>query len=289
MIDRDFIRYSLSLMDIRPGDTLLVHSALSAIGQVEGGADAVIDALLDAIGSEGTLVMSTLTGWGVPFDLDRTPSAVGLVSERFRLRPGVLRSRHPVHSVAALGRHAAEVVHGHEDCATGCGAGTPYDALIRLGGKVLLLGVDLDRNTLMHTLEEFADAFYLLRLDIPAPTWLGGADGARFTLRKFPPGHRDFLSLTPRLRAVGALIEGRIGNAVVKVLDLPKFVTVGLAALAADPEAFLCRNPHCPFCRWARLVRAGGPVDLEGFRGRGCLDPTCEICRVEENVVDGRV
>ncbi len=287
MIDRAEIRYALELMDVRPGGVLLVHSALSSIGRVEGGADAVVDALLDAVGPEGTIVMSTLTGWSAPFDPDRTPSAVGLISERFRRRPEALRSRHPVHSVAAIGRRAAEVVRGHEDCATGCGKGTPYETLIRLGAKVLLLGVDLDRNTMMHTLEELAGAPYLLRLDIPAPTWWPPERGDRFPLRKFPPGHRDFLSLTPRLRAEGALVEGRIGRAVVKVLDLPKFVEVGLAALAEDPSAFLCHNPACAFCRWARLAAAGGPVDLAPFRGHGCGDPTCEICRVEENRIDG--
>lgn len=287
MTTRDDLVYGLRLLDVVPGDVLLVHSALSAIGRVAGGAEAVVDALLEAVGPGGTLAMSTLTGWSTPFDPDRTPSAVGAVSEAFRRRPGVLRSRHPVHSVAAAGARAAEVVRGHEACATGCGEGTPYETLVRLGGKVLLIGVDMDRNTMMHTLEEMARAPYLLRLSIPAPTYLPDAPGGSFTLRRFPPGHRDFLSLTPRLREEGALLEGRLGNAVAKVLDLPRFVSVGLAALAEDPEAFLCRNPRCAFCTWARAAAAGGPADLAPYRGRGCADPTCEICRVEGNVRDG--
>ena len=63
MVTKQDILFSLSLMGIQSGDLLLVHSALSSIGQVEGGADTVIDALLETIGPKGTLVMSTLTGW----------------------------------------------------------------------------------------------------------------------------------------------------------------------------------------------------------------------------------
>ena len=126
MITRDDIRFSLELMDIHPGDTLLLHSAFTAIGPVMGGAEAVIDAFLDVIGQEGTLVMSTLTGWFAPFDAKATPSAVGWLSEVFRRRQGVLRSLHPVHSVAAFGKNAEYITRDHNKCETGCGEGTPY-------------------------------------------------------------------------------------------------------------------------------------------------------------------
>ena len=124
MITKKEIKRSLQLMGIVPGDTLLLHSALTAIGKVDGGADTVIDAFLEAIGEEGTLVMSTLTGWFAPFDAATSPSAVGYLSEVFRKRPGVLRSLHPVHSVCAYGKNAAFITEGHEHCKTGCGEGT---------------------------------------------------------------------------------------------------------------------------------------------------------------------
>ena len=172
MITKQEMKRSLRLMGIAPGDTLLLHSAMTAIGGVEGGADAVIDAFLETIGEEGTLVMSTLTGWFAPFDAATSPSAVGYLSEVFRRRPGVLRSLHPVHSVCAYGKHAAFITEGHENCRTGCGEGTPYLKIRDLGGKALLLGVDMDRNTIMHSLEEAIDAKYLRTLDIVAPTYL---------------------------------------------------------------------------------------------------------------------
>lgn len=280
MTGKQDILFSLDLMDIRKGDILLVHSALTSIGQVDGGAETVIDALLEAVGPTGTVVMSTLTGWAKPFDALTTPSAVGLISETFRRRPQARRSLHPVHSVAAIGGMADWITSGHEHCATGCGPGTPYAKMIGLHGKGVLLGVDMDRNTIMHTLEEYAAVPYLLTLTIPAPTYLPGQ--AEFTLRRFPPGHRDFNRLTPLLRARQALTEGKIGLAAVKVIELDKLVTIGLETLAADPFFFICENPQCNFCHWARQLRQPGPIDYGRYRSNVCRDPACEICVVAE-------
>lgn len=275
-VTQDDILYSLKLMGIQEGDILLVHSALTSIGHVEGGADSVINALCEAVGPDGTIVMSTLTGWFAPFDAATSPSAVGVISEVFRRRPGVLRSLHPVHSVAAYGKHAAEIVAGHENCPTGCGEGTPYLKLRDLGAKAMLLGIDMDRNTIMHTLEELIDAKYLRTLDICAPTYLPDAD--KFTLQKFPPGHRDFLNITPILRRADAMVEGLIGSACVKVIDIPKLFDIALPMLMEDPLFFICHNEHCNSCHWSRLLYTDKEIDLSRYEQNHCCDDTCEIC-----------
>lgn len=281
MVSKDEIVYSLKLMDIKKGDILLVHSSLSSIGYVDGGADSVIDALLEAVGEEGTVVMSTLTGWFEPFDCSTTPSAVGKISEKFRRRENAKRSLHPVHSVTAVGKQAEYITSGHENCETGCGKGTPYLKILELGGKVVLLGVDMDRNTVMHSLEEEVNSVYLRTLDIPAPTYMEGYRDKKFTLRKFPPGHRDFIGITPLLRERDALIEGKIGDAVVKVIEFKKLFEIGLAALEKDPMLFMCHNENCNSCHWSRLLHAGEPVDLSRYASNGCCDNTCEICVIE--------
>lgn len=280
MVTKQDILFSLSLMEIQRGDLLLVHSALSSIGQVDGGADTVIDALLEAIGPKGTLVMSTLTGWDSHFDAQTTPSAVGAISETFRRRPGVLRSLHPVHSVAALGQFAEYITEGHELCETGCGEGTPYWKIAELGGKILLLGVDMDRNTMMHTLEEAADVRYLRTLDIPAPTYQPGYQTVPFTLKKFPPGHRDFLRMTPILRRAGCLTQGRIGQAVVKVIQAEPLLELGIQLLTEDPLFFICHNEHCNSCSWARSLY-DEDSDAGPLTDNHCVDPHCEICVVD--------
>ena len=280
MIKKDEIKFSLELMDIKKGDIILVHSALTSIGYVEGGADAVIDALLETVGEEGTIVMSTLTGWFSPFDAETTPSAVGKISEVFRLRKNALRSLHPVHSVAAIGKYAEFITEGHEKCETGCGEGTPYLKIRDLGGKVMLLGVDMDRNTIMHSLEEEVNALYLRTLDIPAPTYLEDYCNKSFRLNKFPPGHRDFNGLTPILREKDILIEGKIGSAVVKIMDIRKLYESGLEILKQDPLVFICHNLNCNSCHWARELYKNTVIDYSRYIGNGCTDSNCEICVV---------
>ncbi|MEF3312212.1 AAC(3) family N-acetyltransferase [Paenibacillus sp. GYB004] len=280
MVNKDEMKTALELMDIQAGDIVLVHSSLTSIGYVEGGAEAVIDALLETVGEEGTIVMSTLTGWSEPFDAATTPSAVGKISEVFRRRADAHRSLHPVHSVAAVGKHAEWITSGHEHCETGCGPGTPYYKIRDLGGKAMMLGVDMDRNTIMHSLEEAVDARYLLTVDIPAPTYMEDYKNRTFTLNKFPPGHRDFLRLTPVLRKHGALIEGRIGNAAVLVMEVQNVFEIGLQLLRDDPLFFICHNPNCNSCHWSRRLYSEDPVDLSAYMENGCADRTCEICVV---------
>lgn len=275
-VNKQTIAYGLKLMGITAGDVLLVHSSLTSMGYVEGGTDAVIDALLESVGPEGTVSMSTLTGWSAPFDAPTSPSAVGDISEQFRKRAGSYRSLHPVHSVSAIGKYAEYLTKDHDKCETGCGAGTPYEKLRELKGKVVLIGVDMDRNTIMHTLEEIIDAVYLRTLDIPAPTYQ--PDKKVFTLKKFPPGHRDFLRITPYLRRADAMVEGVIGQAVVKVIDIEKLFDIALALLKEDPLFFICHNPNCNSCHWSHLLYEGKEIDMSRYEKNHCVDSTCEIC-----------
>lgn len=253
-ITKDQIVFDLKLMGIAPGDVILMHSALSSIGRVEGGADAVIDALLEAVGESGTVAASTLS-FGEPFDAATTPSTVGAISEALRKRPGACRSLHPVHSIAAVGAQAKYLTEGHEN-ATGCGLGSPYVKLRDMNGKILLLGVDMNRNTTLHALEDVMNSCYLEDRIVKAPTYQPDYEGKMLTITKFPPGHRDFLRSTPVLRSAGALTEGYIGNAVVKVIGVRKMFGVLLEKLADDPMFFMCDNPACEYCARAHAKLA---------------------------------
>src|SRR5215831_12542887 len=116
----------LEALGVRPGGSLMVHSSLSSLGYVPGGVTAVIEALQRAIGPRGTLAMPAHSweraGKGdFTFDVRKTPSCVGAISESFRKIPGVVRSLHPTHSVAALGPRAGFLTEGHENASTPCG------------------------------------------------------------------------------------------------------------------------------------------------------------------------
>ena len=94
-VTRDQIGSDLRQLGIAPDDILLVHSSLSALGRVEGGADAVIDAILDVLGAKGTLLMPSFPGGGEHqlirngfiFDVRTAQSEMGLISRPFVAGP----------------------------------------------------------------------------------------------------------------------------------------------------------------------------------------------------------
>ena len=158
------------------GQTVLVHLAMSQLGWIAGGAEAVILALLAAVGDSGTIMMLAHTGantdpsnWQNPpvpeawwqtirdytpaYDPQTTPTrGLGVVPELFRTWPGALRSDHPVLSMAALGPQARYLVSDHA-LTEGAGDRSPLGKLYELDGHVLLLGVGHENNTSLHLAE----------------------------------------------------------------------------------------------------------------------------------------
>ena len=151
--------------------TLVVHSSLSSIGWVEGGAPTVISALLDAIGEDGTLAMPAATplqGDAPPvFDPQTTPTTLGAIPETFRTWPGTLRSNHPLESVCARGPSAVEIT-GKHPLAFSEGPGTPFDKLHELDSRILLLGVEFNRCTALHFAESLVDKRRVMKTRFPA-------------------------------------------------------------------------------------------------------------------------
>lgn len=165
----------LSDLGLRAGETLMVHSSLGRVGWTVGGPVTVIRALLEAIGTAGTLAMpgesphvSDPSTWNDPrvlpewyqtirenlpvFDPLTTPTTMGAIAEAFRTFPGTLRSNHPLVSVCANGRHAEEITRDHalEFCE---GKGTPFEKLYDLNSYTLLLGVGFNRCSSLHYAE----------------------------------------------------------------------------------------------------------------------------------------
>jgi len=270
----------LSARGLRPGDALMLHGALSSLGRVEGGASAVVEALLSLLGPTGTLVVPTLTDVAQPFSPDTSPSTVGRLTEVVRQWPGAVRSRHPTHAVAAIGARAHDLTAGHE-ATLPCGPDSPYGRLGGLRGWVLLLGVDQDRNTTWHTAETMVDVPYLQTLTVQVRQPDGSIEN--MALPKSPWGHRAFIGLDRPLREAGLLQMGRVGQAVARLMRADEMLAWGCARLRDDPAAFLCTKPRCVFCQWARAMVRGDAalVDwADRTRRWGCLDPHCEVCVV---------
>lgn len=233
-------------MGVTEGMVVMAHVSLSAFGHVEGGAETVIEALVEGVGERGTLLMPAMSG-EQPFDVHTSPSTVGTVTERFRSWPGVKRSVHPTHSVCGLGPATDELICAHIEQPTALGPESPWGRLARLPeGHVLLLGCDQDRNTLLHCAEEAVDAPYLNSIQ---RDYLD-ARGVRRTktLEKYPGPHRDFIGLDRLFSDGGAMRVGKVGRAVCRLMHAGKTLELAVAALRADPAAVLCNNPNCEDC-----------------------------------------
>tara|TARA_Y100000590_G_scaffold209729_2_gene237636 strand:- start:2125 stop:3009 length:885 start_codon:yes stop_codon:yes gene_type:complete len=150
---------------IKKGDLLFVHSSLRSIGFVDNGPISVIEAIMDVIGPQGTLVFptfsinktmeNTLNNKKYIFDPDTTPSTVGKITEVFRKLNNVKRSIHPTHSVAALGPLAEEITNTHLDDGTNFGKSSPLGKIYDLNGKIFGLGINFGPVTFYHVYEDF--------------------------------------------------------------------------------------------------------------------------------------
>lgn len=152
------LKDQLESMGLKGDETILIHSSMKSIGEVDGGADSVLDAWMEYF-KDGLLLLPTHTWKTVNADNpvynpQTTPSCVGLLTNMFMKRDGVIRSLHPTHSMAGYGKSAAEYLAGEEYNNTPCTPGGCYDRLKDAGGKVLLVGVGHERNTYIHSVEE---------------------------------------------------------------------------------------------------------------------------------------
>jgi len=230
---------------IRDGDLLLVHSSLRKLGPVEGGADTVIDTLLDTIGVAGTLVLPTHTWKTVNtqqpvFHQTLSVSCVGVLSNVFRVRPGVVRSLHPTHSLAAMGPRACALIEGDEQTTTPCSRTSPYARLRDWGGKVLVIGEDLACCTLFHGCEEWAGLPQALS---PQPIQLYSirADGEIIPVSMhhyFIPTWLQYPRAESFLLAEGAMTLTQLGTCELRLLDAGAAADLVTARLRSAPGFF---------------------------------------------------
>lgn len=236
-VTRDALIADLEALALPPGGIVFVHSSLKALGYVEGGAATVVDALKTVIVERGagTLAMPTFTGLGsmsetlrsgVIFCSRTSPSRVGAITELFRQEPGVRRSLHPTHSVAALGPRADWLVESHHHCIGAFSEGSPLARLLEADGHLLGLGTGLGTVTFYHVLEDLRSdfPFSVYTPDSPIEAICRDQSGVEHRLRVMahdsavsrtridrPEGEwiRDYI--TRYFEAAGSLRWGRIG------------------------------------------------------------------------------
>ena len=249
-VNRDDIVEGLTELGVRPGSLMMVHSSLSAIGDVEGGAETVVDGLLDVLGPEGTLVVPAFTyPSAVPevfetdwiFDPVETPSAMGAITNAARNRPEAHRSMHLWHSVTALGPLAEQI--------TSAGGTSAWDAespmawVFKNEGWLLMLGVPYQNLTAIHIWEVEFGVDYREEYDVERRVRRPDGSLAPVVSRvhdriETHPGS-DFNRFGERLETAGKVQVGHVGNAVARLFLAGDAHAIAKAMYGSDDRYFL--------------------------------------------------
>jgi aminoglycoside N3'-acetyltransferase len=239
-VSRAELAADLARMGIAQGDTLFIHSSLKSLGYIDGGATTVVQALQDAVGPQGTLVIPTyyMPGGSIRatcemqdyvFDVRKDGTNMGRLPESFLACTGIHRSVHPTHSVSAWGRHAAYLTEAHHRAPSVFGEGSPWQRFVDVDhAKVLGLGISMGPVTFYHVLEDAMGAAF------PVPVWQDESyllpcldqQGQRWEVPVRPfaasiaqrridhPSRSDLRDyFQAEFRRTGLLVEGQVGDA----------------------------------------------------------------------------
>lgn len=240
----------LQSLNIDNSGTLLVHSSLKSMGDIEGGAHTVLDVLSEYM-ENGLLVLPTHTWADVTpdnpkFYVEDSSSCIGILPELFRKRKGVRRSLHPTHSVAALGKGSQEMTKGDEQCDTPCARGSAWGKLLDQKATILLIGVDLRKNTFIHGIEEWADTPGRLSAE-PEMLYTVLPNGTEIEVPSFQHcgdiWSEYFWKVDALFLKKGVMSLGKLGDATVRICDTVGMADLLFKMLKINPKLFSDNKP----------------------------------------------
>ncbi len=283
-ITQEQIVRELQALGLSNGEIVFVHSALSSLGHVAGGAETVVDAFLEVLGAAGTLVVPSFTfahgrADAPIFDPQQDASEMGAISEAVRRRSGARRSRHLLHSVAALGAQADTIcaVHGQSAWA----ADGPFWQLYEQDAKILLLGVPYLRCTWFHVIEQLVQVTY--REWVEKAAWVRTAQGQLEPLptliyRPKPDFvGNDFNKLGGLLEEAGKVQVQAVGNAVAHCFTVRDVLALGVAHYRQDPQLFVKTTPTYQPMRH-------GVITGELYKEKVVVDPKQSFQQAERKI-----
>ena len=244
----------LKKLGVSSSDTIMLHASVKAIGWIVGGPDVVIQALLDVLGEEGTLMMYVGwedSPWEASFSIAEWPEEWqkayreefppfnpvtsranrkwSILTEYLRTWPGAYRSANPEASCAAVGAKAKWLTENHP-LQYGYGPGSPLAKLCEAKGKVLLLGAPFSSITLLHHAEHLAKVPNKLVVRYKVPILQNGrkvwVEVEEFdTCGNVLPNTEEYFEAIPReFLTSGKMRSGKVGMAQSYLFDAAEFV-----------------------------------------------------------------
>jgi len=245
--DAEKLNSVLTKMGIVRSDTLMVHVNFNPENGFQGTPLDLVNALAELVGEKGNLLMVSIPfrgsaydhlALGKPFNVKKTISMMGLVTELLRRKNGTLRSLHPTHPVLAYGKDAEWLVADHERCLFPCGAGSPFEKFHQLKGKILFFDLGFGAITFFHYVED------LLKERLPFPIY----DERLFSVavvdskgenrvvktyafnKKIP---RSAKTLETEMLRKGKILKGRVGNSRLMLVSAEDVVSCQTAMVKA--------------------------------------------------------
>ncbi|WP_354625737.1 AAC(3) family N-acetyltransferase [Psychromonas sp. MME2] len=240
----------LQVAAIDPTGVLLIHSSMKALGEIEGGAETVINAFSEYM-QNGLLIIPTHT-WAPHcnsdnrYDPDTEPACTGILGELFRQCNGVVRSLHPTHSVAALGDDAEAFIAGEEQYDTPCPPNGVWGRLEQCDAQILFLGCPLSKNTFIHSIEEKFNIPLRLSKSFSQYQIKNGAEWISRPMRKHESPCGDislnYAKLLPVFLQRGAAKQVTIGESISYLCSANQMAAICGEYLIDDPDFFAHAN-----------------------------------------------
>ena len=211
-------------LGIKKDDNVLIHSSMKSIGEVEGGADTVLDVFIEYLSEKGNIALpshswSAINAEHNIFDPEKEPSCVGILPQIFRKRKGVLRSLHPTHSIAITGKDKEYFVKDEHLIDTPCGRKGCWGKLLDMDFKIVFLGCDTKSNTFIHGVEEWCNVpgrltktYQKLKIVMPDGT-IFDRDMIRHWDRNNRGVSDNYDRLLPHMEEKGLVVKGKFGDA----------------------------------------------------------------------------
>ena len=242
----------LERVGVQRGDGLLVHSAIQYLGRPQGGVSLYLQALSAILGlpRQGTLAVPAFNfgfARGQAYDPARTPAeGMGVFPEYVRQQPESSRTRHPMQSLAVIGKHADELARC--DTPSAFDPGSAFERLLDLDFKLLLLGADIQAASIVHYSEQRANVPYRYWKSFQGEVFTHRSDGKptsrHQTYRMFVrdlelDAHLDLHPIQYALQKKGQWSTTSLNYGAVSLCRLQDFVRAADEILASDPWALV--------------------------------------------------
>lgn len=238
---------------VRSGQVILVHSAMRTLGMVAGGADTVVNGLLDVLGPQGTLVAPTFTfaheATDDPLiDPKNDPSEMGAITETVRRRSGAMRSTAYRHSFAAIGPQAPAITQVDPSLSV-FDVNSSFGAMLKVDTHILLLGMTYAHSTSHHFAERLCDVPYRHTLPIEVKVRMPDGSIQTQSMTDYQPkpspdgsyyGSRgpDFNRLGRELEQRGQVGTAPIGNAAIRCYAMRNLIDLAKKEGTRDANVF---------------------------------------------------